>query len=130
MITKSKSPRKQRKFLRVGSFHILKHVISSHLSPELRKKYGVRSIGVRTGDNVKIMRGDYKGKIGKVERVFIHTRSLYIEGISMEKANGAKSKVPISPSNVMIQDLNLSDKWRKEILQRRGAKKAVNKEAA
>ena len=66
---KSKKPRKQRKFLKLAPLHIRRKMIAAHLSKELREKYKRRSIPVRKGDEVKIMRGEFKGMIGKIVKV-------------------------------------------------------------
>jgi len=42
--------------------------VCSNLSDDLRKQYKKRSAGVIKGDTVKIMRGEYKGVEGKVEK--------------------------------------------------------------
>jgi len=127
MALKSKIPRKQRNFLRKGKLHLIKHVIKAPLSPQLREKYHTRSMGLRVGDLVKIMKGDYKGQTGKIESIQIKKQIVYISNITIEKANGSKSKVPFKPSNLMILELNMSDKWRNKILERKNAKKSPSK---
>ena len=64
---KSKQPRKQRKYRYNAPLHIRQKFVGAHLSRELRKKYGKRSASLRKGDNVKIMRGQFRNKSGKVE---------------------------------------------------------------
>lgn len=113
----SKQPRKQRKVLYKGDINKIRKNVSSHLSKELRKKYKKRSVVLHTGDTVKIMRGAFKGKTGKVTRVNIKKCKAYVEGIEIQKANGQKAKVPLHPSNLMIIELNLADKWRKQKLE-------------
>ena len=56
--------RKQRKYVANAPLHIKKKFLSANLSKELRKKYG-RSLQIRKGDSVKVMRGKFKGKTGK-----------------------------------------------------------------
>lgn len=113
----SSQPRKQRKALHEGSLHTLRKNLGAHLSKELRKKYKKRSAVVHTGDAVKIMRGKFEGKTGKVERVNTAKCAVFVEGIQMQKANGQKSKVPLHPSNLMITSLNLSDNKRKAMFE-------------
>ena len=62
----SKQPRKQRKYRHNAPLHIKSKMMGSHLSKELRKKYGTRSVRIRKGDEVKIMIGKFKGKTGKI----------------------------------------------------------------
>lgn len=88
------------------------------LSPELREKYGVRSIRVRKGDLVKVMRGDYKGVQGKVTEVYPKLGRIAIEGLMRKKVNGQEVPIKIHPSKVMVVELNLEDKLRlKEVKQ-------------
>ena len=101
--------------------------VGAHLSKELRTKYKKRSMPVHSGDTVKIMRGKFVDKTGKVERVDIRQCEVFIEGIQVQKANAQKVKVPIYPSNLMIIELNLQDKKRKEMLENNLTKKQVTK---
>jgi len=122
MLMKSKTvkPSKQRKRLFQAPYHIRGKILSAHLSSELRSTYNTRSLPVRTGDTVRVLRGDYKGVEGKVMRVDRKKYRIFIEGITREKADGTTILVPIHPSNVEIIRLNLDDKFRKKILERRG----------
>ena len=65
----SKNPKKQRKYRFRAPIHIKKKFCNVHLSTELRTKYNKRSVVVVTGDKVKILRGQFKGHTGKVEKV-------------------------------------------------------------
>ncbi len=75
---------------------------------------------MRTGDSVRIMRGDFEGLEGKVERVDYETGRVYVEGMTREKAAGVASKLPVHASKVQITNLNLSDKWRSGLLAEKG----------
>lgn len=114
----SKNPRKQRKYLYNLPLHIRKSLLSATLSKDLRKKYGKRSLSVRKDDKVKVLRGQFKKKTGKVSRVNLKKIRIYIEGVENVKKDGSKAPYPIHPSNVMITELNLDDKERKTILER------------
>lgn len=108
----SKQPTKQRKYLRNAPKHVQGAQLGSHLSPDLRKKYNKRAIRVRKGDKVKVMIGTFKGKTGKVDRIDTKKQRVFISGIEVLKKDGSKAMYPIKPSNLMIQDLDLSDKRR------------------
>ncbi len=108
----SKKPGKQRKYRANAPLHIKKSYLSSHLSKELREKYKRRSISVRKGDMVKIMRGQFKGKTGKIERVNIKANETFIAGIEMKRKDGTKSFYPLKPSKLLIIELNMTDKRR------------------
>jgi large subunit ribosomal protein L24 len=118
-------PAKQRKMLFQAPDHIRHKHFAAPLSPELRKSYRTRSLPVRSGDTVRIMRGDRKGFEGKVTRVDRKKYRIYVEGLTREKVDGTTIFVPIHPSKVMITKLNLDDKWRKEILEKRKKAKGI-----
>lgn len=113
---RSKQPRKQRKYRHNAPLHIKKKFMNVHLSKELRKKYERRNISIRKGDVVKILRGQFKGKQVKVEKVILKKNKVFLEGIQRIKSDGSKSYYPVNPSNLVIINLNLEDKKRKEKL--------------
>ncbi len=117
---KSKKPRKQRKFLYQAPLHLRRKMLAAHLSKELREKYKTRSLPVRKGDEVEVMRGEYKGSKGKIIRVDTKKYKVYVEGITRKRTDGTERLVPIHPSNLKIINLNLEDKRRVKILERRG----------
>ena len=112
----SKQPRKQRKYLINAPLHIKKKMISANLSKELRKKYGKRSFPLRKKDTVKILRGKFKGKKGKITRVILKMQKVEIEGIQIKKQDGSKVNIKLMPSNLQIIELNLEDKKRNKVL--------------
>ncbi|HET6800644.1 MAG TPA: 50S ribosomal protein L24 [Nitrososphaeraceae archaeon] len=92
--------------------HVRDGMIHSTLAENLREEYGRRSIRVIKGDNVRVMRGEYNGIEGKIEKVNTQRGTLAIEGIQREKVRGGNVKVQIHASNVKIIGLNLDDKKR------------------
>ncbi|ADI32521.1 50S ribosomal protein L24 [Staphylothermus hellenicus] len=118
-ITYSSKPSKQRKALFNMPLHLRHKLFNAPLSRELREKYGVKKLPVRKGDVVRIMRGDWKGHEGKVVRLDLRRVRLYIEGVQRKKADQTPVYYPIHPSKVMIIKLDLSDKWRRKIIERR-----------
>jgi len=86
--------------------------MSSPLSKELKKKYSRNSVRVVEGDNVKILRGEFKGVDGKVSKISVENGNIAIEGVKKEKTKGDKFDVYIHPSNVVVTSLNSDDKWR------------------
>jgi len=117
---KTTKPKKQRKKLHQAPLHKRYKIFSAPLSPELKKSHNTNSIPVRTGDIARIMRGDRKGFEGKVSQVDRTKYRIFLEGVTREKVDGTATPVPIHPSKVMITRLNLDDKWRREILKRKG----------
>ncbi len=118
--TKSaKNPRKQRQRFFNAPAHIRHKLMSAHLAPDLMKSQGARSLPVRKGDTVRIMRGDHEGFEGKISRVDLANYRVFLEGLTREKVDGTVIFVAVHPSKVLIKTLNLDDKWRKRTLQRK-----------
>jgi len=113
------SPRKQRKLLYQAPNHVTRRLVSSNLSPDLREKYGTRSIPIRVGDTVRVLRGDYAGAEGKVRDINRRSGRIIVEGITREKVDGTTTPFPIHASKVQITRLNLDDRWRRESLEER-----------
>ena len=112
-------PSKQRKMLFEAPDHIRHRLFAAHLSPELRATHIAKSLPVRSGDTVRVMRGDRKGFEGKITRINLKKYRIYLEGLTREKVDGTTIFVPVHPSKIMITRLNLDDKWRKKILERK-----------
>ena len=92
-------------------------MVGAVLDDTLRNQYGRKNIRVVKGDSVRVMRGEYKGVEGKVEKVNTENSTFHIEGIQREKIRGGQVKVPIHSSNVMVVSLNLDDDYRSSKLQ-------------
>ena len=116
---KSKQPSKQRKYRYNAPLHVKQKFVSTHLSKDLRKKYKKRNVNLRKGDSVKVMRGQFKNKFGKVDEVDVKKTSVYVDGIEIVKRDGTKSRYPIHPSNLIITEVNLEDKMRNKIIVRK-----------
>lgn len=115
----SKKPRKQRKFLYTAPLHVRRKLLSSHLSKELRQKFNRRSMPVRKGDEVEVMRGEHKKKKGKISRVDLRKYKVYVEGVTIKRTDGTERQIAIHPSNLRVISLNLDDKRRVKILERK-----------
>src|ERR671936_196833 len=96
--------------------HIRDKSICSTLTDDLREQYHRRSIRVIKGDTVKVMRGEYTGIEGKVEKLKTMRGTMAIEGVQREKIRGGNVKVQIHASNVKIIAFNLDDKYRQSKL--------------
>lgn len=88
-------------------------LVCSNLADNLKKQYNKKSTSVVKGDTVRIMRGEYKGVEGKVEKINTEKGRLSIEGVQREKIKGGQVKVLIHASNVKISSLNMDDNYRK-----------------
>lgn len=115
----SKKPGKQRKWLAEAPLHRRQKMMGSTLSRELREKYSRRSLPVRKGDTVKIMKGEFKGTSGEVMNVSLKNYRIYVDGVTIKKADGTDVERALHPSNVVITDLFMEDKERRNILERK-----------
>ena len=108
----SRQIRKQKKYRHNAPLHIRHKFLSANLSKELRKKYGKKSLSVRKGDEVLVLRGSFRKKIGKIVSVDLKRGKVVIDGINRKKADGTKVSVYVRPSSLQIQSLNLEDSKR------------------
>ena len=86
--------------------------LGANLSVNLREQHNKRSMRVIKGDTVRILRGEYVGIEGKVEKVNTERSTLAIEGVQREKIRGGNVKVQVHASNVQIISLNTDDDYR------------------
>ena len=115
----SSQPRKQRKYLANAPMHKKHKFLSANLSSSLREKYNKRSLPLRKGDEVLVMRGSFKKKKAKVASVDLKHTRISLENMQRTKKDGTKVNVYFHPSVLQIQTLNLDDKKRLEVLQRK-----------
>lgn len=101
----SSQPRKQRKYRANAPLHLKKKFVSVNLAKPLRAKLGKRNVVVKKDDKVKIMRGKYKGKQGKILEVKLKMGKVIVEGIQVTKADGSKANVKLQPSNLQIIEM-------------------------
>ncbi|HKZ61965.1 MAG TPA: 50S ribosomal protein L24 [Nitrososphaera sp.] len=110
-----------------ASKHQLDKMLGAMLANELREQYNKNTVRVVKGDSVMVVRGEYKGRGGKVEDVDTERGTLHIEGMQREKIRGGQVKVPIHSSNVKITGLNLEDRGRSSKLQGGGKPEAAER---
>ena len=80
----SKQPRKQRKALYNAPAHARGKYLSASLSKDLREKLGTRSLPIRTGDKVSVVRGDFKGHEGEVLSVDYNSYKVTVEEVTFK----------------------------------------------
>ena len=105
----SKQPRKQRKALYNAPAHARRKHLSASLSKDLREKIGTRSLPVKAGDKVRIVRGDFAGHEGEVQSVDYGSYKVTVEEVTLSKPDGTFSFLPVDPSNLVIIDADLDD---------------------
>lgn len=123
----SSQPRKQRKYRANAPMHLKRKFVSVNLSKELRKKEGKRNIPIRKNDKVKICRGKFKGKEGKILEVNLKKSKVIIEGIQVKKMDGSKANVKMQPSNLQI--IELTERRSKQIKEnKKNEKETIKKD--
>ena len=98
---------------------ILKHKKTAKRKNQVRHEHNVERLKMRVtkGDTVRVMRGDDRGKEGKVLQVFPKTGRVKIDGVNIvkrhRKARGPDDQggimempAPVHVSNVMLLDPN------------------------
>lgn len=135
-MAKSSKSSKQRKSQFNAPMHVRRKRMSARLQldkPDERLA-GIRSVTVRVGDTVRVVRGDqaHGGKrvggkrntnplVGKVVSLNIDTGRLVIEGATSVKADNKEEALPIHCSNVVVTRLDETDKLRMQKLTGRGS---------
>ena len=98
-----------------------KHIaLSAPLSKDLQTSHGIKRLPVRRDDEVKIVRGQYKAREGRVVAVKLRTMRINIESVTKQKINNENVFIPIHPSNVVITKLKM-DKYRKNLIEKKKA---------
>lgn len=107
----SRQPRKQRKYRANAPLHVKGKFLSARLVKELRDKHGTKALRVRAGDKVRILRGTFAGREGKIERVDVRNGKVFVTKIETVKKDGAtKVPYPLEPSNLMITEMHADKK--------------------
>ena len=90
----------------------------SNLSKELQAKHSIRSMAVRQGDEVTVVRGRMATREGKVLAVYRKKFVIHIERVTREKVNGQVVQIGVDCSKVVITKLKM-DKDRKKVIDRK-----------
>ncbi|MBN2202595.1 MAG: 50S ribosomal protein L24 [Candidatus Aenigmarchaeota archaeon] len=120
----TKKPSKQRKAIYQAPLHTKHKMLAAHLSKDARKIVGKRSLPVRKGDEVKVMKGKFKGTVGKISKVNIKRLKVYMENVKTKKVSGEEVAVPIRPCNLLIVNPAMDDGKR---IKRKGVKNEAKK---
>lgn len=108
----SKQPRRQIKFRANAPNHIQKKFMVAPLTKSLRQRYGEKRIIIKKGDEVKITRGKFKGKQGKINIVDVKNSRIQITGVQRTKKGGEKLETWFNPSKVLLIAPDTSDNKR------------------
>ncbi|MBI4894537.1 MAG: 50S ribosomal protein L24 [Candidatus Aenigmarchaeota archaeon] len=115
----STKPNVQRRDDHQADLSQRRDVLAAHLSKELRKQYKRRSMSLRKGDEVKIIRGEHFGKVGEIVDIDLKKYMIFVNGVTIKRTVGTEKQVAIEPSNVVITSMKLDDNMRQRILLRK-----------
>ncbi|MBI2175874.1 50S ribosomal protein L24 [Candidatus Woesearchaeota archaeon] len=110
---------KQRKYRLNSALHLKRNFLAAPLAPDLKARYDTRSLTVREGDTVKIMKGEFKGVTGKINSVNLRKSTVYVDGAGRVRKDGTKSFFPLRPSGLMLVEISVEDKKRAASLARK-----------
>jgi large subunit ribosomal protein L26e len=116
------SRRKNRKAHFQAHSSLRAKIMSAPLSKELREKYNVRSLPIRKGDDILVVRGSYKNREGQVNQVYRKKYVINVDRVTKDKVNGNSVPVGLKTSNVVITKLHM-DNDRKKLLERKNRSK-------
>lgn len=119
----SRNPAKQRKYRLNAPLHLRRRALSAPLSSELAAKYGRRSITLRKGDTVRILKGGFTGVSGKVNDADLGKGVVYVDGAERTRKDGTKSFFPLQPSGLLVIEAGIEDKRRAASLARTAEKR-------
>ena len=115
----SVKPNIQRRSVGQADLSQRRDMLAAHLSKELRKQYKRRSMSVRKGDEVKIIRGEHSGKTGEIINIDLKKYKIFVSGVTIKRTIGTEKQVAVEPSNVVITSMKLDDNMRQRILLRK-----------
>ncbi len=119
-MVKTKNPSKQRKRnIYKTNIYGKRKLLVAKLDKPLIKNTAKKRLTIRKGDVVKVLRGNYKGKSGKVERVSYTQAKIFIKDIKQTNSKGQDKLIPFNASNLMIVELILEDNKRIKNLEKK-----------
>ncbi|MDP2973944.1 MAG: 50S ribosomal protein L24 [Candidatus Diapherotrites archaeon] len=128
MAIESSKPKKQRKYLYSKPLHKRQKDLSGHLSKKLRQALGKRSLQLRKGDTVRVMKGAKRNSEGKIMSVDYKKSTVCIEKLTRKKTDGTEIPLPVKACNLLVTDVDRSDSRRFK-KQPKGEKAAEKHEA-
>jgi len=128
MKTKTIQPRKQRKRLFSLSLHEKRKLLTATLDKPLRTKFQRRNLEVRKGDKVKVLTGKFKGVEGEIMNINLSESKVYVDKVVSKKRDGTEVIKAIPASNLMLIDIDIRDRKRQDVLERKVSKSVIEAE--
>jgi large subunit ribosomal protein L24 len=129
---KTKSARKQRKRRSQSPDHRYHRFLTVRLDDKLIEKYKfvISRMPIRKGDKVKVIRGGFRAPTEEYEvaKVIVKNQTVVLEKAVVSKSDGKQVPRVFKPSNLVITKLNLSDRRRRERIERLGIELEIEAE--
>ncbi len=110
------SPRRQRKAVYDADLFERRRRMTVPLSRELRRRFHRRSVALRKGDTVRVMKGSYLGREERVQRLDRRGYTVTLDNVTLKSGEEKLKPLPIRTNHLLIVRLNLADEWRREAL--------------
>jgi ribosomal protein uL24 len=110
------SPRRQRRAVFNATSSERRRRMTVPLSRELRSRFHRRSVPIRKGDTVRVMKGSYVGREERVARVSRRDYTVTLDNVTLKSGEEKLKPLPIRTNHLLLVRLNLADEWRRETL--------------
>jgi large subunit ribosomal protein L24 len=111
------SPRRQRRAVYEADTFERRRRMTVPLSRELRRRFHLRSVPLRKGDTVRVMRGSYVGREERVAKLNRRDYTVTLDNVTLKSGEEKLKPLPVRTNHLLIVRLNLADSWRRESLQ-------------
>ena len=121
MKVESKKPCKQRKALFNYKNNHRSKLLSTRVADFVREEYGIKALPLRVGDDVRVVKGEFKDFEGEVIEITSNLRAK-IKEVTFDKADGTEFHPTIHISKLIITKLSKEkklDPWRAKIIDRK-----------
>ncbi|MFX0010031.1 MAG: 50S ribosomal protein L24 [Candidatus Hermodarchaeota archaeon] len=121
MKVNSKHPRRQRKALYQHKNHQHSKLLSARVADFVKEEYGIKTLPIKVGDEVRITQGEFKDFEGEVIELTKHQR-VKIKEATFDKADGTQFHPAIHVSKLVITKFSKEkkmDPWRASIIDRK-----------
>jgi large subunit ribosomal protein L24 len=110
------SPRRQRKAVYEADIFERRLRMTVPLSRELRARFHRRSVPLRKGDTVRVMKGSFVGREERVQKVDRRSYTVTLDNVTLKSGEEKLKPLPIRTAHLLLVRLNLADEWRREAL--------------
>ena len=95
--------------------YIKKKLMNTALNKDLRLQMKRRSMGIRKGDQVQIIKGKFKNLQGIVTSIDLKNMRVYVDNAVVKKRSGGQVQVPLATAKLRITKLVATDKNRQNL---------------